>query len=58
MKNCSWMATERFFEGVQHAKNYATFRPRPPEQLTERIVAYLKEKVSPHYILFILAILD
>uniref|UniRef100_A0A0P5KI83 Putative Ubie/coq5 methyltransferase n=1 Tax=Daphnia magna TaxID=35525 RepID=A0A0P5KI83_9CRUS len=44
MKNCSWMATERFFEGVQHAKNYATFRPRPPEQLTERIVAYLKEK--------------
>ncbi|KAK4010020.1 hypothetical protein OUZ56_019167 [Daphnia magna] len=44
MKNCSWVATERFFEGVQHAKNYATFRPRPPEQLTERIVAYLKEK--------------
>lgn len=35
----------RFFEGQDHAKVYAQFRPVPPESLIKRIVEFVQEKV-------------
>ena len=47
--------SRRFFEDIAHASLYAQYRPRPPIQLANRIVQYLKEKVtkSTYFITFI-----
>ena len=37
--------SKRYFEGTEHAALYAQFRPRSPQQVVDRIINYLKEKV-------------
>jgi len=36
----------RYFEGKVHAAMYAKYRPIPPTKLIERMVSFIKEKVS------------
>jgi len=38
--------SKRYFEGTEHAELYAKYRPRSPQQVVDRIINYLKEKVS------------
>ena len=35
---------KRCFEGVQHTKNYAIFRPSPPNSLIEHILSKMKNR--------------
>ena len=35
----------RYFEGAEHAADYAKFRPSPPPLLGDRIIDFLREKV-------------
>jgi len=36
----------KLFEGLQHSKNYAIFRPVPPKSLVQKIVDFIgKDKV-------------
>ncbi len=37
--------SKRFFEDTGHASKYADFRPKPPPQLGDRILSFLKTKV-------------
>ena len=37
--------SQRGYESAEIAFNYINYRPRPPPQLVERIVEFLKEKV-------------
>lgn len=41
--------SQRFFEGDEHASLYAQYRPDPPQELADRIVNFLKDKVSSFY---------
>jgi len=36
---------QRFFEETGHAIIYATYRPKPPQKLADRIINHLKTKV-------------
>lgn len=38
--------SKRYFERTEHAELYAKYRPRSPQQVVDRIIKYLKEKVS------------
>lgn len=37
--------SQRGYESTVIASRYVDFRPKPPQQLTDRIVEFLKEKV-------------
>ena len=37
------------YEGADLADFYAKFRPKVPQQVTDRIICYLKENVKSNY---------
>ena len=38
--------TLRLYEGREHSKVYARFRPGPPRSLVDKVIAFRDEKVS------------
>lgn len=41
--------SQRGYESTEIALRYIEYRPKPPTKLSDRIVEYLKEKVSIFY---------